>query len=234
VTTTFSTGITADGFLMDTPGGVVSRSCEKIYSPTFWPFQHFLHVRDRNSERGLALYQNLPGAASFASNGELQVVALRNAPRERAYHFLPLSGNPAKGYERDAFTFVYALEFTPGGDWIQNNLAQKAYARDLNPWADPSYTCLRQLAEGQIRTDRTDVWVIANKPATRGKGRIVRLYTLAAPHQPVSLSFAHEEIEEAYLCDARERDIRPLEVRDGLVHGTLPGTIASVRLIAAP
>jgi len=234
VTTWFSTGITADGFLMDTPGGVVSRSCEKIYSPTFWPFQHFLHLRDRGSGRGLVLYQNLPGAASLTSDGELQMVALRNAPRERAYHVLPLSGNPAKGYERDAFTFVYALEFTPGGDWIENELAQKAYARNLNPWVDPSYTSLRQLAGGQIRTDRTDVWVMANKPAARGRGRIVRLYTLAAPHQPVTLSFAHEEIEEAYLCDARERDIRPLEVRDGMVHGTLPGTIASVRLITTP
>jgi hypothetical protein len=234
VTASFATGITADGFLMDTPGGVVSRACEKGYSPTFWPFQHFLHIRHEGSERGLALYQNLPGAASFNPDGTLQVVALRNAPRERAYHVLPLSGNPAKGYERDTFTFNYGVEFTRGGDWIENKLAQKAYAGVLNPWTDPADICLRRQAEGQIRINRTDVWVWANKPATRGRGRIVRLYTLTAAHQAVTLRSIHREIQEAYLCDARERDIRPLEVHEGKVHLTLSGTITTVRLIVAP
>jgi hypothetical protein len=232
VTASFATGIAANEFLMDMPGGVISRSCEKIYSPTFWPFQHFLHIRDGGSGRGFALYQSLPGAASLSSSGALQVVALRNAPRERAYHVLPVAGNPAKGYEKDTFTFVYALEFMPGGDWIENELAAKARLGALHPWADPSRTHLRQIAEGQVHTNRTDVWVMANKAATRGEGRILRLYALASPHQAVALSIPGQEIKEAYLCDARERDIQPLEVRDGRVHVTLPGTIASVRLIA--
>ena len=234
VTAAFSTGISASGFLMDTSGGVVSRSCEKGYSPTFWPFQHFLHIRDKGSGRGLALYQNLPGAASFSPEGMLQVVALRNAPRERAHHVLPVAGNPAKGYEKDRFTFIYALEFTPEGDWIENKLAQKAYAGELNPWADPAQACLRRLAEGQIRTNRADVRVRANKPALRGTGRIVRLTTLTAPHQPVTVRCMDREIQEAYLCDTRERDIRPLEVRDGVARVTLPGTITTIRLIVAP
>jgi hypothetical protein len=234
VTAVFSTDITANGFLMDTPGGVVSRPCEKGYSPTFWPFQHFLHIRDGESGRGLALFQSLPGAASFAPDGTLQVVALRNAPRERAYHVLPVSGNPAKGYEKDPFDFVYAVEFTPGGDWIENRLAQRAYGGALNPWADPADTCLRQVARGQIHTNRADVWVWANKPATRGRGRIVRLYTLTAPNQAITLRSTQHEIAAACLCDARERDIRPLEIHEGRVHLTLPGTITTVRLIAAP
>ena len=233
VTARFSTGLTAHRFLMDTPGGVVSRPNEKIYSPTFWPFQHFLHLREAGGGRGLALYQNLPGAASLAATGDLQVVALRNAPRERAYHVLPLSGNPAKGYERDAYRFVYALEFTPEGDWIQNKVAQKAYRRQWNPWAEPARTGLRRLAAEQVQTDRADVWVQANKPARRGPGRIVRLYTLAAPDQTVTLAFPHQEIGQAFLCDARERDVRPLEVHDGKVDVPLAGTITSVRLIAA-
>jgi hypothetical protein len=233
VTASFLTRMSSDRLLMDTPGGVVSRPREKVYSPTFWPLQRFLHIRDRGSERGLAFYQQLPGAASLASNGELQVVALRNAPRERQHHVFPVPGNPAKGYERDAFSFVYALEFTAAGDWIENKLAQKAYGGELNPWVDPAHARLGRLAEEQIHVDRPDVWVIANKPATRGRGRIVRLYTLAAAHQEAGLSIPHQEIREAYLCDARERDIRRLEVRDGRVQVTLPGTIASVRLIAA-
>jgi hypothetical protein len=219
---------------MDAPGGIVARPCEKGYSPTFWPFQHFLHVRDGDRGRGVALYQKLPGAASLAPDGTLQVVALRNAPRERAYHVLPVSGNPAKGYEKDPFDFVYALEFTPGGDWIENKLAQRAYGGELNPWADPAATRLRRVARGQIHTNRADVWVWANKQATRGKGRIVRLYTLAAPHQAVTLRSARQEIKEAFLCDARERDVQSLEVREGSVHLTLPGTLTTVRLIGAP
>jgi hypothetical protein len=61
----------------------------------------------------------------------------------------------------------------------------------------------------------------------------VRLYTLAAPDQTVTLAFPHQEIAQAYLCDARERDVRPLEVRDGKVDVPLAGTITSVRLSAA-
>jgi hypothetical protein len=234
VTASFSTGLSAEEFVMDMPGGIVSRPFEKIFSPTFWPFQSFLHIRDRDSGRGLALYQDLPGAAACAPDGTLEVVALRNAPRERAYHLLPLTGHPAKGYVRDAFSLIYALEFTPHGDWIENKLPQKAYTGMLNPWEDPSLTCLCQLADDQVRVDRPDVWVMVNKPARRGKGRILRLYTLTAPDQAVALSGAHQRIEEAYLCDVRERDIQPLEVRDGTVHLTLAGTITSVRLIAAP
>jgi hypothetical protein len=234
VTASFSTGLSAEEFVMDMPGGIVSRPFEKIFSPTFWPFQSFLHIRDRDSGRGLALYQDLPGAAACAPDGTLEVVALRNAPRERAYHLLPLTGHPAKGYVRDAFSLIYALEFTPHGDWIENKLPQKAYTGMLNPWEDPSLTCLCQLADDQVKVDRPDVWVMVNKPARRGKGRILRLYTLTAPDQAVALSGAHQRIEEAYLCDVRERDIQPLEVRDGTVHLTLAGTITSVRLIAAP
>ncbi|MEJ2208204.1 MAG: hypothetical protein P8129_04110 [Anaerolineae bacterium] len=234
VTVRFATGITAHEFLMDTSGGVISRPREKGYSPTFWPFQHFLHIRENSSGRGLALYQSLPGAASLSASGELQIVALRNAPRERAHHFLPVAGNPAKGYEKDSFAFVYALELTPAGDWIENDLAAKVRLAALHPWADPSHAHLRQIAEGQVKLDRADVWVTTNKLAARGPGRIVRLYTLASPHQAVVVSIPGQEIKEAYLCDARERDIEPLEVRDGSVHLTLPGTISTLRLITAP
>lgn len=232
VTVSFPTGLTAEKFLMDMPGGVASRACERIYSPTFWPFQHFLHIRDQDTGRGLALYQNLPGAASFATDGTLQVVALRNAPRERAYHILPVSGNPAKGYERDDFAFVYAIEFTPGGDWRENKLAEKAFDVTLDPWANPRLTHLRQLAEAEIQLDKTDVWVVANKAASRGQGHIVRLYTLAGLQQTVTLSSSQREIHDAYLCDALERDVMQLDVCEGKVQVPMEGTISTVRLIS--
>jgi hypothetical protein len=231
MTIRFSTGISADRLLMDTPGGVISRPLKRIYSPTFWPFQHFLHVQDSASGRGLALYQRLPGAVSYSSRGALQVVALRNAVRERAYRILPVPGNPTGGFEKDRFTFEYALEFTRRGDWIENELASKAYVKDTNPWADPTMAALRKLAEEQVDTDRSDVWVMANKRAARGRGRIVRLYTLAASGEPIALKLRHQKITHAFLCDSRERDAGPLEVRDSTVHFTMPGTIASLRLL---
>ena len=234
VTVRFATGVTADEILMDMPGGMVSRPREKVYSPTFWPFQHILHIQDRDSGQGLALYQNLPGAAALSSSGALQVVALRNAPRERAHHFLPMAGNPAKGYEKDEFLFIYALEFLSARKGGESELAAKAREGMVHPWLDPSRAHLRQIAEGQVHIDRPDVWVMANKPATRGQGRILRLYTLASFNQPVVVSIPGHEIEKAYLCDTRERDIEPLEVRAGRVHVTLPGTIATLRLMLVP
>jgi hypothetical protein len=231
VTVRFETGINAKTFLMDMPGGVVSRPNERVFSPTFWPFQHFLHLRSPVTGRGLAFYQNLPGAVSLAADGTLQAVALRNAPRERAYHFFPLSGNPAKGYERDAYSFVYGIEFTGGGDWIDNRLAEKAYSGNLNPWSDSKLTKLHRLAEELIAIDRSDVWVLANKPARRGTGRVVRLYALAGVQETATLESTQSEILEAFLCDARERNIRRLEVREGAVRVPLVGTMTSVRLL---
>jgi alpha-mannosidase len=168
----------------------------------------------------------------LSSSGALQIVALRNAPRERAHHFLPVAGNPAKGYEKDTFAFTYALEFLPAWDWNEDDLAAKARVGTLHPWVDASRAHLRQIAEEQVNLDRADVWVMADKPATRGRGRILRLYTPSGLHQPVVVTIPGQEIKIAYLCDARERDLEPLEVRDGRAHLNLPGTISTIRLIA--
>jgi hypothetical protein len=145
-----------------------------------------------------------------------------------------MAGNPAKGYEKDEFLFIYALEFLSARKGGESELAAKAREGMVHPWLDPSRAHLRQIAEGQVHIDRPDVWVMANKPAIRGQGRILRLYTLASFNQPVVVSIPGHEIEKAYLCDTRERDIEPLEVRAGRVHVTLPGTIATLRLMLVP
>ena len=38
-------------------------------------------------------------------------------------------------------------------------------------------------------------------------------------------------VVEAFLCDARERDLAPLKVKDGAVQLLMPGTIATIRLL---
>jgi len=230
MTVSFATGLEADTLLMDQPGGVILRPREKVYSPTFWPFQHFVHIRGRAEERGVALYQRWPGAVSFTPDGHLSVVALRNAAIERAYGLIPLSGNPARGYEKEAYTFDYALEFTRRGDWVDNNLAEKAYRRFHNPDADSRFEALQQEMLSQVVLDRSDVFVLAHKPAARGEGQIVRLYTLSGLGRSVRLRLKASEILSASLCDARERDLAQLPVAGGAVELQLAGTLTTLRL----
>lgn len=231
ITVRFETGFDTGELHMDEPGVVVTRPLEKVYSPTFWPFQHFVHVRDRNSGRGVAFYQRWPGAVSLRPDGVLRAVALRNAVIERAYRFFPLSGNPARGYEKELFAFEYAVEFTAAGDWQENDLPAKAYGRARWPWDDPQKVALQTTADSQVILDRDDVFLLADKPASRGDGRILRLYTFAGESDPLSLRLAGQEIKAAFLCDARERDIHPVPIRGGSAELGMPRSLATVRLV---
>ncbi len=231
LTVRFDPGLAADEMIMDAPGGTIRRPLQRVYSPTFWPFQRFVHVRDPGDGRGLAIFQKMPGAVSCAPDGSVELVALRNAVKERAYGLFPLTGNPAGGTEKEPAAFDYAIEFTPSGDWRANDLPTKAYAPNPDPWSDPWLAGLWRAAESLIAVDRRDVWLLACKPASRGEGKILRLYTLTAMGQPVSVKFGHVPVRGAMLCDARERDLRPLDTRGGSVFLTMPGTIASVRLL---
>jgi len=231
MTVRFEWGQDADGLLMDQPGGIIMRPREKVYTPTFWPFQHFVHVRDRTSGRGLALYQRWPGAVSLTSSGWLSVIALRNAAIERAYGLIPLSGNPARGYEKEAYTFDYALEFTRQGDWQENSLADKAYRRFHTPDPDSRFEALQQQMRSAVFLDRPDVFLLADKAADRGSGRIVRIYTFSAVGETIHLSLDGQKIRQAFLCDARERDLATLDLDNGQLHFTMPGSLASLRLL---
>jgi alpha-mannosidase len=233
VTAQFDSGLNARQLTMDVPGGVVTRDLEKVYSPTFWPFQHFVHLQDAESGRGMAIIHRRPGAVSLNADGRLQVVALRNATIERAYGVLPLFGNPAKGYEKERHTFEYALEFTGVGKWSDNGLAASVYAPSRGPWVDSRAGQLARLTRAQIALDRDDVFMLADKPAERGDGRIVRLYTLVAVGQPIGLRLKSQRIRRAALCDARERDLQALPIDDGQLKFQMPGTLASLRLITS-
>jgi len=231
ITASFATGLDAGELLMDQPGGIITRPREKVYSPTFWPFQHVVHVQDRSLGRGLALYQRWPGAVSLTPDGELSVVALRNAAIERAFGLLPLSGNPARGYEKEAYVFDYALQFTANGGWEENQLGQLAYFRFHTPEHNSRYELLQRTVHAQVVLDRQDIFLLAYKPASRGAGRIVRLYAPQAPGGTVHLRLKDAPIRAAYRCDARERDLHPLAVSGGAVDFELQGTLATLRLL---
>ncbi|MCD6400533.1 MAG: hypothetical protein J7L73_01270, partial [Anaerolineales bacterium] len=232
VTVRFATGISSRNLVMDTPGGIVVRPPKRIYNPTFWSFHQFVHLQDDDTGRGLAILQPMPGAISTQPDGQLELVAMRNATREKVFGLIGIPGNPASGHERESYFFEYALVFTRVGDWKDNNI--HLMARDLanNPWSNPKDTLLRSLSNSIVTTDSPDVWVIAIKPASRGDGIIVRLYTPDLPESPVMVTTPHFKVTNAFLCDARERDLETLEVQEEYsVRVAMPGTIATIRLL---
>ena len=231
VTIRFATGLSASRIAMDVPGGIVVRPPQKIYDPTFWPLQHFVHVQDHVDGRGVALCLGLPGAVSYRPDGSLEAVALRNATRERAFGFLPIPGMPASGHERSVHAFDYALLFTSAGDWRENGIPLVARAVADSPWDTTGRAPLHNLAASVVTTDRPDVIVMAVKPASRGEGLIVRLLALNTPGVPLAITFNGHTVKAAFLCDARERDLAALEVRAGDVRLAMPGAIATVRLL---
>jgi hypothetical protein len=227
----FNPELSANQLLMDQPGCVVSRPPQKFFDPTFWPLQSFVHLRDASEGWGLALLEAMPGAVSYRPGHGLEAVALRNATRERAFGFVPILGIPASGRERLGHIFDYAIRFTQAGDWRDNGISQTARALADSPWETTERAALRECAAGSVTTDRPDVTVEAVKPASRGKGMIVRLATLAASGSTVSVTARHRSIRDAFLCDARERDLEALEIRGGSVHLRMPGGITTVRLL---
>lgn len=231
VTVRFVTGISSKNLVMDTPGGIVVRPPKRIYDPTFWPLHHFVHLQDDDTGRGLAILQPMPGAISYQPGGQLELVVMRNATREKVFGLIGIPGNPASGHERESYAFEYAFLFTQNGDWRDNNIHLMAQRIANNPWSDSRDTALRGLADSVITTDSTDVWVTAIKPASRGEGVIVRLYTPVLPESPVVVTAPHFKVIRAFLCDARERDLETLEVQDGTVRVAMPGTVATIRLL---
>lgn len=231
VTVRFSTNLSASRIVMDAPGAVIVRAPEKLYAPTFWPLHQFVHVQDNADGRGVALCLGMPGAVSCRPDGRLEVIALRNATRERAFGFLPLLAMPVSGREQSIHAFDYAILFTPAGDWRQNGIPLVAHSIVDSPWDTTGRAKLRELAASVVTTDRAEVVVTAVKPASRGDGLIARLSTLTSPGSPVAVSIRDRTVKAAFLCDARERDLEALEVRAGTAHLTMPGTIATVRLL---
>jgi hypothetical protein len=87
------------------------------------------------------------------------------------------------------------------------------------------------LADSIVTTDSGNVRVAAVKPASRGEGVIVRLCAAVVPEEPVLVAAHHFRIDEAFLCDARERDLKPLLVEDAVVRLVMKGTVETIRLL---
>ena len=75
------------------------------------------------------------------------------------------------------------------------------------------------------------VRVIAFKAAHRGDGYILRLRAYQIPQSPVTIHLPQRLIKAASLCDARERDLKSVEVERGKTTLSLTDTITTLRLI---
>jgi hypothetical protein len=140
---------------------------------------------------------------------------LRNAPKERAFGFLPVPAHPAGGANDAPHAFDYAVAFTTAGDWRANRL--HVLAEHLL-WDDPPGArgpFVDESQDGPAWTDHADVRVRAVKPAEDGCGLIVRLNSFVRDAGIVRLAYDGREIGRAFLCDALERNGAELAVEGG-------------------
>jgi hypothetical protein len=239
LTVRFATALSTPEIVMDMPGGIIRRPAKKIYDPTFWPLQHGMYIPGEEQDAGVTLWLSQPGAVAYEPGQYFEIVALRNATRERAFGFLTIPGMPATGHEREVHTLDYALRFTAPA-FTEVALP---YADDgpRPPWDDAAALIkkggsLRQNVADLIMVDPPHVRVMAAKPATHREGIIVRLFAPRPPEGPVQLKVQGYAVKAAYLCDAREHDLRALDFQSDpsqLISSgslTMSGAIATVRL----
>jgi len=226
----FHTGLAPAEIAMAQPGGVVIRPLEKHYCPTFWPMQDFAHIRDRASGRGIAVFTRYPSAIACAPDGRIELVAFRNATHERAWGFISPPAFPAKGAEKLPYAFDYALRFTSDGDWRGAGVHRIVRELAATGWWDGAVPLPTVAVVTRADGSPCDVTVSAVKPAGRGEGVIVRLSAPFVPEESLIVTLRDRSIQAAWLCDARERDLAALAVRDGRALLTMPGTIATMRL----
>ncbi|MBN2048550.1 MAG: hypothetical protein JW750_11965, partial [Anaerolineaceae bacterium] len=174
---------------MAQPGGVVERPLQKIFTPTYWPMQSFAHAHNRKNEEGFAFLSTHPAAIAARAPRQLEVVALRNAPKEKVYGLIGLPAYPAEGMEKISTQFDYAIGLTTTGGWRENDLQQHARLH-RHFTQTPEAQAAAALLEDSIRLDApTPTEITALKPAQRGEGLILRLRAYDPSPEPVILSF---------------------------------------------
>jgi hypothetical protein len=231
VTCRFPTRFDAQELTMDVPGGIVVRPAHKLFRPTFWPARSFVHLRGRAGGAGLAAFLGGPAAVSGDGAGTLEWIALRYAPRETAFRVLPILAHPASGTDPHEGQLDYAVWFTTGGSAHANGLPHHVRRALRAAMFAPNEPDLDDLANSVVVVDRADVLVTALKPAYSGKGVVVRLSSFAGGAVEARLSCPSRPIRKATLCNARERDLRALDVQDGVVVVPMHHALGSVRVV---
>lgn len=231
ITVRYSTSLRFTVLTMDVPGGAVSRPLKKIFDPTFWAAKSFAHVEDPSSHRGIGVSLYSPACVSGDFIGTLEWTALRNAPKETAFGFLPVPAHPASGTESDENTFDYAVWITPRGDWRENKVYATAKSALSETWLNPGSPDIDTFADSLIGTGHQKIISEAIKPASRGEGVIIRMISYSKGKTLVHLKLNNAKIKKAWLCDSMERNLKRLEVKSGRAILSVEKTITTVRLL---
>jgi hypothetical protein len=181
---------------MDAAGGFIRRPLQKLYAPTFWPALSSVETP------GLSLLLDSPTAVSGSTEGSLEWIVARHAPKERAYWVLPVLAHPIGGSVRAPQTHDTVLHLGT----------------------------LPRLEHAWIRCNDAGVRVAMVKPAADRNGIIIRLHADLLPELPVELTLQGQALEEAHLCDARETNLSTLRIDRDVAHIPLSARIATVRL----
>jgi len=231
ITCRFPTTLSTTQLTMDVPGGIVERPATKLYEPTFWPARTFAHMQHKQDDHdmGLSVFMGGPACVGITEAGVLECVALRNVHREWAYGVFPLLAHPATGRDPDEHRFEYGVCISTAGDFRHNQLPLVARALMRRVWL-PGRARQCERAEAVVTVDHDQVIVTTVKRADRGQGLVVRL----SSHSPraVDLRLRYDgAVRQAWLCDARERDLAPLPVQQGEVLVPVRRALTSVRLL---
>jgi hypothetical protein len=215
---------------MDTIGGSIERPRERGHAPTFWPVPSVLSLRGPTHAFHAAF--EAPSAVSFSPEHALEWIVARNPEKERAFGLLPVLAHPIGGTVDELQTHRAALFVTagpPGHPIPPDRRRQLEIA-----WLPPEIHDAKRFARTLVTCDDEAVSFSAIKRADVGPGVVVRLAHERPCGRVVRVAIPSRPILAAFLCDARERDLAPLEVVDGEACVELSRRSTSIRLIVAP
>jgi hypothetical protein len=209
---------------MDTLGGSIERPHERLHQPTFWPVPSLISVQA--ASQALHVGFEAPTAVSFSPESGLEWIVARNALKERAFKLLPVLAHPIGGTCDERQTHDAALFATPGA----RAPAELRRSMEL-AWLPPHVRPLKHVAGSLVVCDDPSVSFVATKRADAGYGVVVRLSSAVSDGRLVHLWFPNETVRIASLCDACERDLGPLEVREGRALVPISTRLTGVRLV---
>ncbi len=219
LTCRFEVAVVPDALAMDTVGGEIARPRERQYSPTFWAVPSRLTLDDGKVMH--ALFES-PSAVSVGPTGALEWIVARNAPKERAFGWLPVPAHPIGGTNPDVQVHHAAL-------MGRGALASARRALELH-WLPEHHREASEHAEELVQCDHDRV-MIKSVRRSGGDGELtVRLYREDPLTGPVRVWLRERGVTSAWICDALDRQLQSLTVEpDGRVVVPLTSRLTSVR-----
>jgi hypothetical protein len=210
---------------MDTIGGTITRPRERVHQPTFWPVPSLLTLQADSGAVHVGF--EAPTAVSFSPSHALEWIVARNPTRERAFGVLPVLAHPFGGTVDELQTHR-AILFATRGRGVSSELR----GRLERAWLPLAQRRLKDYATSLVRCDDAAVSFAAVKRADAGVGVIVRLARDLGAPRSVRVWVPSQTIWGAFLCDAREKNLGPLEVVGGRVIVPLKSRLTTVRVVA--